>query len=98
MIADLFVLPSKYEIFGMVMLESLYFGVPVLSSKTAGSLEILKNEKLGKIVELEENRWINEIQYMLSQEYNPSDMKNYIEQNHNWDILAKKYLQIVGEF
>jgi glycosyltransferase involved in cell wall biosynthesis len=49
--AELFLLPSDYEIVGMVILESLYFGVPVLSSRTAGGLDIIGDKKCGKLFE-----------------------------------------------
>ena len=39
--ADLFLLPSSYEIFGMVMLEAMYFGVPVASYSTAGANTVI---------------------------------------------------------
>ncbi|OGM32476.1 hypothetical protein A2803_03330 [Candidatus Woesebacteria bacterium RIFCSPHIGHO2_01_FULL_44_21] len=41
--ADLFVMPSVAEPFGMVPLESLLHGTPVLISKTSGVSEVLKN-------------------------------------------------------
>ncbi|MEQ6366192.1 glycosyltransferase family 4 protein [Lactiplantibacillus plantarum] len=34
---SIFLLPSKYEIFGMVMLEAMYFGMPVISTDNGGS-------------------------------------------------------------
>lgn len=39
--ADLFLLPSSYEIFGMVILEAMYFGVPVVSYSTAGANTVI---------------------------------------------------------
>jgi glycosyltransferase involved in cell wall biosynthesis len=37
---DLFVLPSKYEGFGMVLLESMQYGIPIISSNIPTSREI----------------------------------------------------------
>ena len=41
--ADLFLLPSSYEIFGMVILEAMYFGVPIVSYSTAGANTVIDN-------------------------------------------------------
>ena len=42
--ADLFVLPSLDEPFGLVILDAMSTGVPILSTKTQGPLEILSTE------------------------------------------------------
>jgi L-malate glycosyltransferase len=44
--AHIFLLASKVETFGVVLIEALAMGVPVISSKSGGSLEIV-NDKLG---------------------------------------------------
>ncbi len=48
---DCCMMASKSETFGMVTIESLYCGTPVLASNAGGSLEIIENEKTGLLFE-----------------------------------------------
>jgi glycosyltransferase involved in cell wall biosynthesis len=47
--ADVFVFPSLEDIWGMVTLEAMAFGKPVLCSKWAGSSELITHSKNGWI-------------------------------------------------
>ena len=47
--ARVMLFPSNYEIFGMVLLEAVYFGLPVLTSKNGGA-DIFEDEKCSGII------------------------------------------------
>lgn len=65
--ADVFLLPSKYEIYGMALMEAMYFGIPVIASLTAGPEEIIESGVNGFIVpDLQIDKWKNHLQELLS--------------------------------
>ena len=49
--ADLFVLPSLVEGYGLVLAEAMYIGISVLSTKCAGPENILEGGKYGCLVD-----------------------------------------------
>ena len=50
-LADVYVMPSSGEGFGIVYLEAMACGVPVIGSKADGSREALRDGRLGKLVD-----------------------------------------------
>jgi len=46
--ADVFFLPSKHEAFGMVFLEALASGLPVVTSETGGQTDIVESGEVGE--------------------------------------------------
>ena len=50
-VADLYVMPSRGEGFGIVYLEALACGLPAIGSKLDGSREALRNGLLGTLVD-----------------------------------------------
>lgn len=51
--SDAFILPSSYEPFGLVYVEALANGLPVLVSDKAGAYEIIENGKHGYVIKHE---------------------------------------------
>lgn len=96
--ADVFLLPSRYEIFGMVVLESLYHGVPVMSTPTGGPLDILQAEYLGECVEADVDDWSKAILDMFGREEEIYKKKRqeYVLQEYDWKNLAQQYLSVIN--
>ena len=56
---------SDRETFGLSMAEALRFGVPVISTRTSGSLDFIKDGKNGFLVNNDEKEIAEKIQYIL---------------------------------
>lgn len=51
LLADLFVLPSKKEGFGIVFIEALACGLPVICGDVDGSIDAIRNGELGEAID-----------------------------------------------
>ncbi|MDB5109845.1 MAG: hypothetical protein JWR67_959 [Mucilaginibacter sp.] len=54
LLADLFVLPSKKEGFGIVFIEALACGLPVICGNADGSIDAIRNGELGKSIQVDD--------------------------------------------
>ncbi|MBS6396161.1 MAG: glycosyltransferase family 4 protein [Clostridiales bacterium] len=92
-----FLLPSIQEIFGMVLLEAMYFGLPVISSHSAGAGTLIQNGINGLIVEqFEVNEWKFAIESILDDYGYASELGEVatetIKRDYMWDSIAKKMM------
>lgn len=94
---DLFVFTSNYEIFGMVLLEALYFGLPVVSSANGGASVLIKDSLNGYMMEdFNISKWENRLEQIIN------NNKLYLEMSENarklimnrflWDKLADEFI------
>lgn len=97
-IADLFILPSNYEGFPMVILEAMSFGKPVVASNVGGISEIVENGKNGYVVENTPQAFAEKISYMLENEDAYHSLSTYAQnclvEEFTIDKMVDAYLKI----
>ena len=100
--SSLFLLPSNYEIYGMVALEAMYFGVPVISTKTAGPIDIISNDEDGILLDkLDLTVWVDRINKLIGEPHTLEKMSRKarlkIKKNLTWPAVAEGYYKKVIE-
>jgi glycosyltransferase involved in cell wall biosynthesis len=96
-ICDVFLLPTNYEIYGMVVLESLFNGLPVIATQEAGPLSILTDDQFGVCLPPDLDMWINEILKYLNNEKKRFSYyrTKHIKDSYNWNTIAAKYYKAI---
>ena len=97
--ADVFVFLSKEEIFGMVLLESMSCGTPVISTQIPFAKDIIANNINGIILENIEKETLAKhiIAIIENKDLNTTikeKAKETIKKNYQWDDLANEFFQI----
>ena len=97
--ADMMLFPSNYEIFGMVLMEAMYYGVVCISSKNGGAMQLIEDHKDGIILEgFEEKDWLEQTQKLIDDPALLAKMKNNasekIKQQYLWQHIAEKFAQV----
>ncbi|MBN2790779.1 MAG: glycosyltransferase [Candidatus Delongbacteria bacterium] len=93
--SDLFILPSKFDTFGCVVIESMSCGLPVISYNTKGPKDIIQDEKNGYLVETIEDIIEKAVEY-LSNKNKWSDFKNSAvkrSKDFNADKIVNDFLK-----
>lgn len=97
-IANIFLLPSKKEIFGMVLLEAMQFGCVPVSSLNGGSSTLIKNNFNGIVLNnFDVNDWKSSVLSLLD---NQDVLKQYslnsietIKRGFVWESIADVFLE-----
>lgn len=87
--ADLFLSCSREESMGLVMMEAIYCGVPVLATDSGGS-SLIVNDQNGKVCfDFRPNTLAQEIQDLLSKSFEKSAMRESISQYDGHEEIKK---------
>ena len=94
---DIFLLPTIYDIYGMVLLEAMYYGIPTLTTVNGGSNMMIKDGENGFVFDnFNLKTWTDQIK-KLSED---KKLANTIGKNAHdtivseftWDALAEKFV------
>lgn len=95
---DIFIMPSRYETFGLVYVEAMSRGLPIIYTKGQGIDKFFKDGEVGyPIVYNSINEGVDAVHKIIN--YYSSISKNAQEycKSFTWNIIAKKYKNIYLE-
>ena len=95
-LADLFVMPSKGEGFGIVYLEAMHCGIPVITGNCDGSKEIIDKIKIGKSVDPDNTHELSDaIIQMLNQKFNKQKINSSVNYLYNYESFKNKVMNLI---
>ena len=96
--ADAFVFPTLYEGFGIVFLEAMACGLPIITTHVAGNSEIVEHKKNGLLVMPKDSAAISDavIELLTNKQLRSRIRKNDLEKvkGYDWKHVAKSYQKI----
>lgn len=95
------IMPSDYESFGMVALEAMASGTPVIASNVGGLAHLIRDEETGFLVPVREPQSIaSSIERLIEDEINAEEMGQKafeLAQEYSWHNIADRILAIFDE-
>lgn len=94
-IADVFAIPSRQEAFGLVGVEALACGLPVVSTRTGGMKDFI-NKKVGILLKSEsEQELADSLLYVIQNKnnYNKNELSNYINNLYAQEKILNKLIK-----
>ncbi len=99
--ADFLVFPSRYEPFGLVIIEAMATGIPVITASSTGAADLVKPEAGIVISDAEDVEALTEALQILTS--NP-ELRNKmgqaaraIAEKHSWKLMAQNYVDLFEE-
>ena len=94
--ADCFVLSSFHETFGVVLIEAMSCGLPVLSTKCGGPESIVTNDQVGILSDFDS--FGENMSHLYSKNYNSNTIRKYAVDHFSESVIAEKLIKIYSQF
>jgi D-inositol-3-phosphate glycosyltransferase len=96
--ADLLALPSVYESFGMVALEALACGTPVVATRVGAADDLIRHPATGRLVKGDSVRFLaDSIAAVLSQNGQDPETARRSVWRYDWSRVAEDVLAVYRE-
>lgn len=96
--AEALIMPSDYESFGMVALEAMACGTPVIASEVGGLAFLIRDYETGLHVPVRDPQLLAESIYTLiadpEQQQQMGQRAHAVAQNYAWDKIVAQLLQV----
>jgi glycosyltransferase involved in cell wall biosynthesis len=98
---DFFVFPSRYEACSLVLLEAMASGLPIVTARTAGGAELVKDDCGIVLDDPDDTEKLTHILRVLTQQTDRRDqMSRKARANalkHTWATMAEEYLALMEQ-
>ncbi len=92
--SDAFVLSSDYETFGIVLIEAMSCGLPVVATKCGGPESIIIDEKLGVLTNKSVKDLADGMKHIYETVYNGTEIREHIVKNFSEKVVAERLINI----
>jgi glycosyltransferase involved in cell wall biosynthesis len=87
---DCFVLSSTFETFGVVVIEAMSCGLPVIATRSGGPESIITNSKLGILCEINESELCDALQKVSTTMYDSKYIRDHAVSHFSAEVVAKQ--------
>jgi glycosyltransferase involved in cell wall biosynthesis len=97
--SNVFVLPSRFESFGVVLIEALVTACPVIATRSGGP-ESIVNDKNGYLVAIDDEDALADAMdriYLNYEDFNPDTIRNEAVEKYSAAFISEKYRTIIRE-
>lgn len=96
--AAAFLMPTAFDIFGMVLLEAMYFSAAVVSSQCGGAMTLINHGRNGLVMQQDTvSGWADAITSLINDPDSRARMgqvaSRTIREGFTWDVISENYLR-----